>query len=80
MAGGRRCGERAFKLFLQSPFLKAKPSATKERGEKEFSVPLSNPITTTEKSLIRRARRDSGVDGGEFRAACVLEKWYGAHG
>ncbi|TYI32486.1 hypothetical protein ES332_A04G066800v1 [Gossypium tomentosum] len=41
----------------------------------EFFVPLSNSITTTEKSLRWRARRDSGVVRGvEGRR---YGRWYG---
>ncbi|KAB2086748.1 hypothetical protein ES319_A04G055400v1 [Gossypium barbadense] len=75
MAGDRRCGGRAFELCLQSLFLRLNLQPPKNEGKMEFFVPFSNSITTTEKSLRWRARRDSGVVRGvEGRR---YGRWYG---
>ncbi|TYH01606.1 hypothetical protein ES288_A09G072600v1 [Gossypium darwinii] len=51
----------SFYTLSSKPLLKAKLSATKERGKKEFFVPLPNSITMMEKSLRRELKGIQGM-------------------
>ncbi|TYH01605.1 hypothetical protein ES288_A09G072500v1 [Gossypium darwinii] len=51
----------SFYALSSKPLLRAKLSATKERGKKEFFVPLPNSITTMEKSLRRELKGIQGM-------------------